>query len=143
MKKSGDGKPRYFYDQSGVIPFRKKGDRLKILLVTTARGKGWIVPKGIVEPGLSARRSAEKEALEEAGVRGRLSKQPLGVYTYSKWGGTCTVQVFLLEVREVLDRWPEASIRKRRWVRVEEAERLLEPPGLKALVRSLRDGAAP
>ncbi len=142
MTDSGRQKPASFYNQSGVIAFRKKASGLKILLVTTPRHKRWIVPKGIVEPGLSPRRSAEKEALEEAGVRGRVSKKPVGAYRYQKWGGTCTVQVFLLEVKEVLDRWPEASLRKRRWVTVEEAARLVEPAALKALIRSLPDGMA-
>jgi phosphohistidine phosphatase len=114
-------RPSWFYRQSGVIPFRQVDGRLEVLLVTTRRHKGWIIPKGIIEPGLSASESAAREAWEEAGIRGAIRSAPVGEYQYAKWGGICTVQVFLFRVDEVLEQWPEAAIRGRIWVSPQEA----------------------
>ena len=60
-------KPGYFYIQSGVLPYRVEGGVMRVLLITSQGGRRWVIPKGIVEPGLSAVVSAAKEALEEAG----------------------------------------------------------------------------
>lgn len=129
--------PAHFFAQAGAVPLRRRKGRAEVLLVTT-RGKGrWIVPKGVVDPGTTPAESAVLEAWEEAGVRGRLTPEPLGSYQYEKWGGTCTVAMFALEVSEVSDSWPEPE-RKRRWVRVEKAAALVEEPGLKAILLGLR-----
>ncbi len=134
--------PAYYYRQSAVIPVRRKNGERQVLLITTRRSRRWIVPKGIVEPGLSPATSAEKEAWEEAGVRGRIENKPLGRYRYPKWGDTCTVEVFVMHVDDVHDDWPEAE-RKRRWVTLREAEELIREPGLKRLLRQMhRNGRA-
>jgi len=129
-------RPPWFYRQSGVIPFRQKGERLEVLLITNRRRTRWIIPKGIVEPGLSAAESAVREAWEEAGIRGTIGTLPAGEYSYAKWGGTCTVQVFPFRVGEVSERWPEEATRDRQWVSFEEAvERVREAELQKLLAR--------
>ncbi len=45
--------PDYFYNQSAVIPFRFRRDKLEVLLITSRRRKRWIIPKGIVEQDLT------------------------------------------------------------------------------------------
>ena len=50
----------------------------EVLLVTTLRTRRWILPKGWPHPGLSLPESAAREALEEAGVTGRIEATPLG-----------------------------------------------------------------
>ena len=132
-------RPSWFYRQSGVIPFRQLDGRLEVMLVTTRRHKGWIIPKGIIEPGLSAAESAVREAWEEAGICGAIRSVPVGEYQYAKWGGTCTVQVFLFRVDEVLERWPEAAIRGRIWVSPEEAGVRVREEGLQPLLARLPD----
>ncbi len=128
--------PPEFFTQAGAVPLRQRKGRAEVLLVTT-RGRGrWIVPKGVVDPGTTPAESAEREAWEEAGVRGRLLPEPLGTYRYEKWGGTCTVEVFALAVAEVAKRWPEPD-RKRRWVLPEKAAALVEEPGLQAILAAL------
>jgi phosphohistidine phosphatase len=127
-------KPIWFYNQSGVIPIRRQEDGVAIMLITSRRRRRWIIPKGIVEPGLKSSESALKEAWEEAGLRGRLTPTPLGSYEYRKWGGTCSVEVFLMEVREVAERWPEND-RSRQWFAVEEAARSVREADLGALIR--------
>jgi phosphohistidine phosphatase len=132
-------RPSWFYRQSAVIPFRRVGGILEVLLVTTRRHRRWIIPKGIIEPGLSAAESAAREAWEEAGIRGAIRSAPIGEYRYAKWGGTCTVQVFLFRVDEELERWPEAAIRGRIWVSPQEAAVRVREEELQPLLARLPD----
>ncbi len=130
-------RPWWFYKQSAVVPYRLKGDEPEILLITSIRKGRWIVPKGVIDLGTTARDSAAKEAFEEAGIKGRMSDEPFGEYSYEKWGGTCRVQLFLLEVETVLDEWPEAAERRREWMTPEEAARRVDEDELKQLILSL------
>jgi phosphohistidine phosphatase len=128
-------RPPWFYKQSAVIPYRKGGASIEILLITSKRNR-WIIPKGIVDPGRTPLDSACKEAYEEAGVKGRAGERAIGEYQYKKWGGICTVQVFPLEVAELLECWPEADVRQRKWMSKGEAVKAIEDPGLKQLIGS-------
>jgi 8-oxo-dGTP pyrophosphatase MutT (NUDIX family) len=119
--------PDHFYQQSAVIPLRRQGRRLQVLLISSRKGKRWVLPKGVIEPDLSPEDSAAKEALEEAGITGPVLPEPLGSYRYEKWGDVCTVQVFVMQVTAQLDHWSE-DFRSREWLELEEAkQRLLEP----------------
>lgn len=124
------------FNQSAVIPYRTRNRRLEVLLITSRRYRRWIVPKGIVEPNLSPADSAAKEAWEEAGVRGRVLREALGTYLYEKWGGTCRVEVFPMEVTEVESRWPE-SHRVRLWLSPSEAAARVDEPELAGMIRAL------
>lgn len=123
------------YDQSGVIPFWVRKKEIQIMLVTSRSGKRWVIPKGTIESDLSALESAEKEAFEEAGVLGKAHARAIGKYQYNKWGGTCTVEVFLLEVKKVLQEWPESQLRQREWLKVEGAIRRVDEKTLKKIIR--------
>jgi 8-oxo-dGTP pyrophosphatase MutT (NUDIX family) len=127
----------WMYDQAGVIPYRRIKGELEILLITSRRGKHWVIPKGVIEPHLDARESAVQEAYEEAGVRGSLRPDAWGEYAYRKWGGTCRVRVFLLEVEAELVDWPESHFRTRRWVSLEEALRIIDQEGLRRLIQRI------
>jgi len=127
-------RPPWFYRQSAVIPYRITETGVEILLITSRGGKRWIIPKGIIDPGTTALESACKEAYEEAGIKGRPSSAVLGNYQYEKWGGVCTVEVFTLQVSEVLQKWPESSTRHRQWMRPKKAVEAIEEPKLKKLI---------
>ena len=128
-------RPRWFYNQSAVIPYRRTKSGIEILLVTSRGGKRWIIPKGIIDPGTTALESARKEAYGEAGVSGPVGSTALGKYQYEKWGGTCTVKVFPMEVDSELDTWPEDSTRRRKWMSVKEVKKAIEEPDLNKLIR--------
>jgi 8-oxo-dGTP pyrophosphatase MutT (NUDIX family) len=127
-------RPSYFYRQSGVIPYRVVDGEVEILLITSRRKGRWIIPKGVIELWSSASDSACKEAYEEAGIKGRPSRSPIGEYRYNKWGGVCVVQVFLLEVETMLETWPEKSTRQRQWMTIAEAARSVAEPELQRLI---------
>lgn len=133
------GVPPWFYHQSAVIPYRLNDGEPEILLITSRKRRRWVVPKGVIDPFLSPAESAAREAWEEAGLVGRVSAEPAGSYHYQKWGGTCTVEVFLMEVETVLEEWPEASLRQRRWLSPEMAARAVNEEELGRLIRSLPD----
>ncbi|MBT8486831.1 MAG: NUDIX hydrolase [Phycisphaerales bacterium] len=130
--------PPWFFRQAGVIPVRARGDDMEVALITSSGGKRWVIPKGVIDPGESARETAARETLEEAGVSGRLSPEPIGRYSYRKWGGTCEVDVFLLLVDDELATWMESGIRERRWLSPEAAARLVREPALKQLIAETR-----
>ncbi|MGB6867477.1 MAG: NUDIX hydrolase, partial [Candidatus Aminicenantaceae bacterium] len=127
----------WIYNQSGVVPFRLEKGKAQILLITSRSGKRWVIPKGIIEPDLSPIESAQKEAYEEAGVSGKICGKAVGTYTYNKWGGTCTVKVFLLKVEETIEDWPESYFRTREWMSVEEAVKRIDEAKLKEIINKL------
>lgn len=123
--------------QSGVIPYRRTPRGLEILLVTSNTRKRWIIPKGNVEPHLGRLESARREAFEEAGVRGKIHHISFGSYRHRSAGGPARVEVFLMEVDQMLDRWPEQDSREREWMPLRSAhDRVLERE-LKSLLREL------
>lgn len=130
-------KPLYYFDQSGVIPFRYKKGKLEVMLITSMGGKHWIIPKGIIEPDLSAEESAKQEAFEEAGVNGKIVPKCIGEYHYSKWGGICNVKVFPFAVEKILDDYPESDLRKRKWVSIKKAVSLVDIKELEELIKFL------
>ncbi|MDJ0951152.1 MAG: histidine phosphatase family protein [Alphaproteobacteria bacterium] len=129
--------PDWVYRQSAVLPYRQGPDGLEVLLITSRKGRRWVLPKGIIEPGLTAPQSAAKEAREEAGVAGSVGPQSLGRYWYKKWGGTCGVEVFPMEVREEAAVWPEATLRRRQWLPMEEAAARIDKKALRRIIRRL------
>ena len=129
-------RPDYYYNQSAVIPYRGNPDELEILMITSRKKKHWVIPKGIVEPDLSPSVSAAKEALEEAGLEGKVSAMPIGSYQYDKWGGTCKVEVYTMHVDKMLDDWLE-SHRDREWVSLQTAIGRVREDQLKSIIEGL------
>ncbi|MCG8583187.1 MAG: NUDIX hydrolase [Pirellulales bacterium] len=132
-------KPASWYEQSGVVPYRTIDVETEVLLITSVKKGNWIVPKGIVEPGYSPAESAIKEALEEGGVVGQVVGSSLGAYEQEKWGGVCRVHMFAMTVHEQLDHWPEAHVRQRQWLPIEEAAEAVAKAELGAMIRKLAD----
>jgi len=125
--------------QAAAIPFRWSSGRLEVALITRRQGKHWIVPKGNVEPGETPRRSARREATEEAGLVGRIGLRPFGAYEYRKGREARTVVVYLLEVTRELSRWSEDDVRDRKWLRVDRAAERVRERGLRVLLRGLAE----
>lgn len=126
---------RIWIEQSGVIPVRKFEGEIQILLITSSTGRRWGIPKGYLEPDMTPAESAANEAHEEAGALGKILGEALGSFVIEKSGQSYRVEVFLLEVTEVLDHWEEEDIRDRKWYAPEEAMEKIELVGLRSLVR--------
>ncbi len=123
--------------QAAAIPIQGK----KVCLVSSRSGKRWVVPKGLIDPGHTASQIALQEAWEEAGLVGLISPEPVGSFFYQKYGGTCHVTVFVLQVTQAADDWPERSFRERAWLGTNEAVARLEDAGLRELVQAHVPGA--
>lgn len=132
-------RPEWHYKQSAVIPYRQKDGKLEILLVTSQNKGNWIIPKGIIDENLSPEESAKKEAKEEAGVVGNVGSDLIGQYTYKKWGGTCSVKVYALNVKETLDNWSEGDIRLRKWLPVNKAIKTVKKKSLAKILNEFRE----
>lgn len=135
-------KPDSWYRQSGVLAVRSRNGAPQVLLVTSCGGKRWVIPKGIVEEGHSPARSAAKEAWEEAGVTGRVSRRLIGRYRYEKWNGLCTVLVYRLDVEEVHRTWPESHVRRRRWLSPKAAAVRVGDPAVARIILAAFPGQA-
>ncbi|WP_085583012.1 histidine phosphatase family protein [Thalassospira mesophila] len=133
-------RPAYFYHQSSVIPFRfgKDGD-IEILMTLSSGGKHYVIPKGAIDPGLTAVESAAKEAREEAGCLGKTLEPPVGKYHYLKWGARCSVEVFAMQVEQLLpDHEWEESHRGRKWVSLAQAIETVKEEGLRKVLRGFK-----
>src|SRR5713226_5366109 len=117
--------------QAAALPLR----RGRVCLITSRNGKRWVIPKGLIEPGQTAGESALQEAWEEAGLTGVLQPEPLGSYLYAKWCGLCHVTVFLMQVSDEAEVWPEQDLRQRSWVSLAGALERLDDSGLCDILR--------
>ncbi len=126
--------------QVAVIPYRIVGDAIEIALVTSVRGKRWILPKGSIDEGEEPHGAAVRETEEEAGLLGVLDPEPLGRYVYRKNGERCRVEVYLMHVTTALDTWEEDRLRRRRWWPLQKAAAHLSGD-LRAYVHSVEQRA--
>jgi len=53
---------------AGGVVYRKVKGRVEILLIQDAKDR-WTIPKGHIEPGETAKQAAEREIMEETGLR--------------------------------------------------------------------------
>ena len=125
--------------QSGVIPYRLTEESLDILLITNRSGRRLIVPKGAIPARLSPIASAQKEALEEAGVEGMPHFDSIGVMTANRRGERCIVELWPMRVTLMHARWPEMSRRERIWLPFDEATNAVGRHDLARLIERLAE----
>lgn len=114
------------YKQAGTIPYKIVSDELYFLIITSRKKKNWIFPKGLIENDLSETETAIKETYEEAGVKGKIDQNPVGIYQNKKWNGTCIIKLFAYCIQEELPTWPEGSFRHRKWVKANKIKEFLD-----------------
>lgn len=127
--------------QFAALCYRKLDDKSapEILLITS-RGTGrWVIPKGWPMNGKLAHAVAEREAYEEAGVKGKADVKPLGTYSYLKGLDSgleipCKVQVHALKVSGFANDYKEKGQRDMAWFSCEEAALRVMEPELKEMI---------
>ena len=127
--------------QYAALCYRFGTDGLEILVLTSRDTGRWIMPKGWPMEGRACYAVAEREAYEEAGVKGKADKHLYGTYHYQKemkngLSVRCQVQLFPLEVETMLKKFPEKGTRELEWVTCEEAASRVNEPELKQLLLS-------
>ena len=128
--------------QYGAIPYMREDGKLKVVLVTSAAGF-WIFPKGNFEDEHGKCGTAQLEAYEEAGVKGKVDpKRPYRTSVLISGGRRARLVLYPLEVSKLYKEWPEDSRRERKVVSLKDAGRLIDSEGLtKCLDRFARDFA--
>ena len=127
--------------QFGALCYRITDGKIQVLLITSRRTQRWILPKGWPENGMTPGESAANEAMEEAGVTGKLNERPLGVYYYEKNVGNgekypCIVTIYELKVKKTWANYKEKSERRRQWFSQKGAAKRVLEPDLALLIRS-------
>ena len=131
--------------QFAALPWRHDhGGDIEILLATSRDTKRWVIPKGWPMKGRKPHIAAKIEAMQEAGLSGRIDKNALGSYDYEKRlkddvSVSCRVDVFALRVEEQKKRWPEKNQRATRWFPYALAAALVDEPQLQGLIRAFGD----
>ncbi len=70
--------------QYGALPFRFERVGMEIMLITSRETGRWIIPKGWPMQGKKSHHVAALEAFQEAGIKGLVSKKPIGAYPSSR-----------------------------------------------------------
>ncbi len=141
-KKKGAAAPR---PQYGALPWREGDDGVEILLVTSRDTRRWVIPKGWPMKGRKPHIAAAIEASQEAGLRGKIEKSPLGAYEYEKRlkgsaSVTCRVDVFPLLAQKQKKSWREKNQRAAHWFPASVAAEQVDEPELRALIRAFDAG---
>jgi 8-oxo-dGTP pyrophosphatase MutT (NUDIX family) len=129
--------------QHGALPYRRTPEgELEVLLVTSRETRRWVIPKGWPMKKLKPFATAAREAYEEAGLGGAISRESLGSFTYQKRLKSrnyvdCKVDVYAMEVSKEAKRWPERDERERRWFEPEVAARYVKEPELADIILQL------
>jgi 8-oxo-dGTP pyrophosphatase MutT (NUDIX family) len=116
--------PQEPVDRAAAVCYRYEEESLQFKLVRTKAGR-WTFPKGHIEPGEAPWQAAQREALEEAGVRGRIETELVAIFPHEKRARDgrsveLTVAVYVLHVESESDT-PERG-RDPTWFSPEEAE---------------------
>jgi 8-oxo-dGTP pyrophosphatase MutT (NUDIX family) len=129
--------------QYAALPYRRRSDgTIEVMLVTSRETGRWIIPKGWPIHGLGPPGSAAREAMEEAGLTGRISNRSIGFYHYKKRladgsAVICAVETFAFEVEKQFSSWPEQAQRQTQWLEVREAADAVQEPELSSLILKL------
>lgn len=140
---AGEAEPR---SQFAALPWRI-GAGLEVLLASSRDTRRWVIPKGWPMKARKPHATAAIEALQEAGLLGKIEKTPIGCYHYQKRmknGATltCRVDVFPMRVVRQRKNWPERNQRVTQWFPYADAATLVAEPELKALILAYGDARA-
>lgn len=115
--------------QSGVVPLIVTNDDTFVCLIrykNAEKDAEWGLPRGGIEPDLTAAKSALKEAFEEAGLIGDVVDE-LGTSEYEYEGVPQHVTWFSMRIDKTLSAYPEVLVRDRRWIALEKAFTMVHP----------------
>jgi hypothetical protein len=121
--------------------FRRNGDGLiEVLLTTSRETRRFIIPKGWPMKRRADSDAAAQEALDEAGVIGKVRRKPIASCSYWK-RLTRTIELVRVDVHPLRvfgqeKRWREKGMRNIGWQSPEKAWLLIHEPGFAQIVRT-------
>ena len=120
--------------QFGAIPFVLHEKEPLVLMITSRTQERWIFPKGGLEASETPVEAAEREAFEEAGVKGTvtadLSHDVQAVKVTEGNSQDMIVTYFPLQFTEQMEDWPERKRRDRHWVTLADARKIAGGPDI-------------
>jgi 8-oxo-dGTP pyrophosphatase MutT (NUDIX family) len=117
--------------QVGVFAYTGSG---KVVLVTSRKGESWILPKGNRAKKRSDRLQAKREAFEEAGLQGSMNCKH---YDFNSFEKSKNLRIFTMNVKKILNDFPEKNQRKRMVTTFDRAEKMVKGEYLE-IIRELR-----
>ena len=116
--------------QYGVVPYFKDGNKTRIVMVTSRTHRQWIFPKGGKISDLSKRKSAMQEALEEAGLKGKIDKKVQFTTTIIRNGEKIDLTLYPMQVEKMKKKWDEMHQRRRIIISPRKARKLVTCQGM-------------
>lgn len=120
--------------QAGCIPLRfSKRKGIQVLIVSTSRSGKWGIPKGGIDPKdgnkdkAGLKRAARREAWEEAGVKGIMADAVTSIVRTRApvTGEPRILYLYYMNVTKDTNNYPEKGERKKKWVSVDAAYKLI------------------
>ena len=125
--------------QIAALPIRPSADGSPDVYLVTSRGSGrWIIPKGNTIRGLPPEEVAAREALEEAGLVGKVLPRLIGSFEFQRIrnvaGETCLIDVYPMFVDRQLKVFDEMHERTVRLCNLETALAIVASKPLAAII---------
>lgn len=126
------------HQQVAALPWRVSENGPEILLVSSRDTRRWIIPKGWPMAERKKSAAAAIEALEESGLLGVISENPIGQYSYVKRFArgekAIQVEVFSMRVHRQRDSWLENDRRTTQWFPADKAAELVSNNELRDVI---------
>jgi len=123
----------------GGVVWRRRGGKLRFLLVHRPRYDDWSFPKGKLDPGERVSQCALREVEEETGYRCKLGKKIATITYPTDRGRTKEVRYWLMRVLDG-DFEPNDEVDEIRWASAEKAKQLLTYARDLPVLRAARKG---
>jgi len=120
--------------QFGAIPYVIREEEILVLMITSNTQERWIFPKGSADGDETPASAAAREAMEEAGVEGRMHEDiQLEVQSLKQVDGATTdlsVTYIPMLMETQHEDWSERKKRRRHWNTLPEAYRIAGGPDI-------------
>ena len=124
----------------GAIAYQNVADSVELCLVSSRRHRDTLtLPKGIVKSNETLVKAAARELFEEAGVSGKVKRKAHPLLFVSKKPAVDDILYFFVEIQHVRQNWPEADLRRRVFLTLDEALCRTTSQGTNKIINLLRN----
>ena len=122
----------------GAIAYQNVADSVELCFVSSRRHRDTLtLPKGIVKSNETLTKAAARELFEEAGVSGKVKRKAHPLLFVSKKPAVDDILYFFVKIQHVRQNWPEADLRRRVFLTLDEALCRATSQGAKKIINLL------